>query len=132
MKEFFTKANAEEGVTLPLFTPDGTPTAHWLKIRGIDSDTFAMAEFEAKREMMNIAQIEDVRERDRRNMRNKTNLIASLVMGWSFEQECTKANVVNFLTQAPQIQEAINLAAGDRARFFKKGPPPSATGTEQG
>lgn len=132
MQEFFTKQNAEEGVTLPLFTPDGNATQHWLKIRGVDSDTFAMAEFEAKREMMNIAQIEDIRERDRRNLKNKTVLIASLVMGWSFELECTKDNVVNFLTNAPQIREAINVAAGDRARFFKKGPPPSATGTEQG
>jgi len=132
MKEFFTRQNAEEGVKFPLYTPDGKQTEHWIRIRGVDSELFQVAKYQRDREAIEISRIEDVSEQAKRNLQARTKLLASLVIGWSFEQEATLPNVVNFLTEAPQIADAINIAAGERSRFFKMGQIGSVSGTEQG
>jgi hypothetical protein len=43
MDAFYTRQKANEGIQLPLFLPDGTKTDHWIRIRGIDSDAFRIA-----------------------------------------------------------------------------------------
>jgi hypothetical protein len=43
MGAFYTRQKANEGIQLPLFLPDGTKTDHWIRIRGIDSDAFRIA-----------------------------------------------------------------------------------------
>ena len=89
MEAFFTRERANEGVEVPLYTPDGTKSQHWVRIRGVDSDAFREAEANSKREAFRVASIEDTVERAKAIQDAKLNLIAALVISWSFEKECT-------------------------------------------
>lgn len=120
MEAFFTRERANEGIEIPLYLPDGTKTEHWLRIRGVDSDHFRLAEAESKRDAMRVAMIEDPLERAKAIADAKLNLIAALVISWSFEKECTLENVKEFFRQAPQIADAVDQVASKRALFFAK------------
>lgn len=130
MQEFFTRQRAEEGVKIPLIRPDGKETEHWIKIRGVDSDAFRLAELEANRERAKALDLPSQTERDRASLEIRTKLLAALVFEWSFAEPCEFNTVVTFLTEAPQIADAINAKAGMRSSFFKQGQPSSVTGTE--
>jgi hypothetical protein len=121
MEAFFTREKANEGIEIPLYLPDGTKTEHWLRIRGVDSDHFRLAEAESKREAMRVAMIEDPLERAKAIADAKLSLITALVISWSFEEECTHENVKEFFRQAPQIADAVDQVASKRALFFGKG-----------
>lgn len=120
MEAFFTRERANEGVEVPLYTPDGTKSQHWIRIRGVDSDAFREAEANSKREAFRVASIEDTVERAKAIQDAKLNLIAALVISWSFEKECTPENVKEFFRQAPQIADAVDQVASKRALFFAK------------
>lgn len=120
MEHFFTREGANAGAKMQLYLPDGTISEHFVVVLGTDSDLFRKAEMEAKRAAANIAQIENAETRDSMIAEEQLNLIASLVTGWSFPQECTKKNVLRFLKEAPQIAENINTYAAQRSNFVKK------------
>lgn len=120
MEAFFTRERANEGVVIPLYSPDGTKTEHWLRIRGVDSDVFREAEANSKRDAFRVASIEDIVERGRAIKEAKLDLIASLVMEWSFDKECTFEAIKEFFRQAPQIADAVDQVASKRALFFEK------------
>ena len=120
MEAFYTRERANEGIEIPLYLPDGTKTEHWLRIRGVDSDHFRLAEAESKRDAMRVASIEDPVERAKAIQDAKLNLIAALVISWSFEEECTPENIKEFFRQAPQIADAVDQVASKRALFFAK------------
>jgi hypothetical protein len=118
MKEFFTREPANEGVKLPLTLPDGTPTEHYISVRGVDSDAFRIAEAEQRRKAVSIASIEDDAARLAAINESRIEMIASLVIGWSFPEDCSKKNILNFLREAPQIADQIDTVAGRRSLFF--------------
>lgn len=118
MSDFFTREKANSGIKLPLTLPTGEKTEHYLQIRGVDSDEFRAAEAAHIRQAVDFAQIEDVMERARKIDEAKTELIASLVVSWSFPMECNLENVVQFFNDAPQIMESVNKIAGKRKLFF--------------
>ena len=121
MKDFFTRDAANEGIELPLYLPGtNTPSGEWIRIRGVDSDEFRVAEVQSKRALRNIIEDSTVAP-EKAHQQAMTKLIASLVISWSFPEECTRENVVEFLVNAPQIEDAINQVAAKRALFFKKG-----------
>lgn len=118
MEQFFTRQKANEGKKLFLFEPSGSKTEHYLKVLGIDSDSFKAAEVEAKRKSSELGMVKDNYERSVKWLEIQRELIAELVVDWSFEQPCTKENVINFLKEAPQIEEQINSYCGKRTLFF--------------
>ena len=118
INQFFTRKKANEGRKVPLFLPDGSKSDDWLMIRGIDSDAFREADDEACRKAFELAAIEDELDRKEAFKSQKNNLVASLVIGWSFDVECTKENVIEFLTEAPQIADQVSQVARKRALFF--------------
>ena len=121
MDAFFTRGKANEGIKLPLWTPQGTKSEHWVRILGIDSDAFRTANAEAQRDAFRIAQIEDSAERAVEIALSKRRLVASLVTEWSFDRPCNVDTVADFFREAPQIMDAIDTAASRRAFFFAKG-----------
>lgn len=121
MDAFFTRGRANEGVQLPLYLPDGSKSEHWVRIRGVDSDVFRAAEADVKRDMFRIASMEDKAERAEAMTSGKRRLVAVLVCDWSFPKPCTVENVDAFLKEAPQIMDAIDVAASKRALFFVDG-----------
>ncbi len=118
MNAFFTREAANEGVQLPLYLPSGEKSEHWVRILGVDSDAFRYAESESRRDTFRLAAIEDLAARSEEIASSKRRLIASLVVAWSFPQECTLANVDAFFREAPQIMDAIDITASKRALFF--------------
>ena len=131
MKEFFTRQAANEGVKLPLQHPDGTPSGHWLQVRGIDSDSFRRAETKGKQRVMELLSVKDDHLREEEIEKAEVECIASLVAGWSFPQPLTQEEVVLFLTEAPQIREQVNSFAARRAAFFAKKSMRSAGGLKK-
>ncbi|QDP52365.1 MAG: hypothetical protein Unbinned4162contig1001_65 [Prokaryotic dsDNA virus sp.] len=131
MKEFFTRQKAEEGVSLPLQTPDGKDSEHKLTVRGVDSDVYRQAEFESKRKAAEIAQIEDLKDRYAAMRDEQRRLVAVLIIDWTFEAECTMENKIEFLTNAPQIEDVVNRFAGTRQAFFSKRSSSSTSGQKQ-
>lgn len=118
MDEFHTRTKANEGHKIPLYAADGRLTAHWLRIRGVDSDAFRKAQARQTRRVAEIAAL-DAEAREDAIMDATLEMQASLVIEWSFEMECTHANVKNFLREAPQIAAEVDKFASRRTFFFK-------------
>lgn len=118
-EKFFTRDKANEGVKVPLVTAAGEESEHWFRIRGIDSDNFRIAERDAKRKAIDIAQIGDVQKRAEAIREAEVIVIASLVADWSFDEECTVESVTIFLQHAPQIADMINQYSAVKSNFFK-------------
>jgi len=119
MEQFFTAEAANQGIKVPLVDPAGNRTEHWLQIYGVDSDHFRIADARAKRALAKTASLpEDERDLAVRDLVRA--LTAELVFAWSFPQECTHANVVEFFRKAPQVQESVDFFASRRAFFTAK------------
>lgn len=132
MEAFFTRARANEGVKLPLALPDGSPTEHWIRIRGIDSDQFKQAETEARRHAFELADIKDPVELQQAVSNDKLKLLAALVIDWSFaDRPCTQENIFALLREAPQIADEIDRLSARRRLFFKQGSTPSTSSPAQ-
>jgi hypothetical protein len=121
MNAFLTRGPANDGIELPLYTPDGNKSEHWVRILGVDSDKFRTADAASKREMIKAVGENMGKDFDLNQAVNdiKRRLIATLVIAWSFPQECTPENVEAFFKEAPQIMDSIDQAAGKRALFFQ-------------
>jgi hypothetical protein len=118
MKEFYTRARANEGAKMELVTPDGAKSEHYLIIAGIDSDTFRQAEAVQRRAVLALDPELSLEAREEAVEELRIELIASTVISWSFPIECTLKNVCDFLKEAPQIRSAINHFAANRKAFF--------------
>ena len=113
MEQFMIRAKANEGRKVFLADPaTGLMTDEWIIVRNRWCDEFQRAKAKAFQDA--IAEARDGDDAEGRTMR----LVASLVGGWSFEQECTAENVINFLTAAPQIVDQIDRLATKDGFFF--------------
>lgn len=130
---FHTRGAANDGIELPLSDPNGKLTKHWIRIRGVDSDAFRVAESKAKRNAIELALIEDDQTRAEAVRTIELGCIAALVISWSFEDEIamSESAVIEFLREAPQIADMINKAAARRASFFAQGSRSSLLGSKK-
>ncbi len=126
MEAFFTRQRANEGIEFPLDYPDGTPSPHRIRIRGIDSDAFKLAKADSARRLMELmANREKAKIDEVDHDQEQRKLLSTLVIGWTFNEPCTPENVVKLLREAPQLAEQIDRIAGRRHHFFPKGSPNS-------
>jgi hypothetical protein len=121
MTSFFTREKANTGLECPLWLPNGTKSEHSIKIRGMDSDEFREAEQNAQKALALAAASDNPKEVTRVYLEQKVLLVASLIISWTFPDECNMENCVKFLTEAPQILDAINKTASNRKLFFANG-----------
>lgn len=121
IRDFFTREDANEGTTLPLFTPSGDPTDHWIKIRSIDSDEYRKAEMDMRRAIYSNP-VEEGPKREAWLVEQRTKLIASLVIGWSLPDPCTIVAREELVREAPALSDKIEELASKRALFVKKKP----------
>jgi len=118
MSAFFTRDAANEGIKFPLYFPNGTRSDDFLIVRGVDSDIFRASSSAAQRDAAVISQIADDEERKAALVESQRKLMATLVAGWSFDEECTIDAVMNFFKQAPQIMDAIDKVVSNRSVLF--------------
>lgn len=117
-EDFYTKPNSDKGVKVLLMLADGSPSEHWLMVRGTDSDAFRKAKFEGARAIRDLPANANDWERAAARDDVVMNSLVSLIADWSFEEPCTPEAVREFLINAPQIADAVDSAAADRSRFF--------------
>ena len=125
MGAFDVLTKSTEGVKLPLFLPDGTATDEYLLVLGSDCKRFkkALSKFQNDRVQLANQLKKDKISKQRYDSaleENESILIASLVVGWSFPEDCNENNVVMFFESSPQVQESVNVFAGERTNFFEK------------
>jgi hypothetical protein len=118
MDEFHTRTKANEGHKIPLYTADGRLSAHWLRVRGVDSDVFRKAQTRQTRRVAELAALPDA-ERDEAIAEATLDMQTALVAEWSFDKPCTPENVKEFLREAPQIAAEVDKFASRRSFFFK-------------
>lgn len=123
MEKFFTRQKAQEGKKVPLCLPDGSPSEHWVVIRGVDSDAYREA-MEAQRKLMvaNTIEVDGKTVVDPAVFEGSADrLLAALVADWSFEEECNVESIIRFFKEAPQIRDDIDKLVTDRQYFFGGG-----------
>lgn len=117
-EDFYTVPKANAGVKIPLTREDGKDTGHWLLVRGTDSEAFRKARFEGARVIRDLPEDTSVEERAKVMDGVILDNLVALVAGWSFDEPLAPDAVREFLTNAPQVANAIDSAAADRSRFF--------------
>lgn len=128
---FFTRKTANEGKKIPLFTPAGEPTEHWLQVRGIDSDAFRAAATARQRKILDATSTAASKDEvTAAIVSTHFEQVAALVAAWSFDEPCTPENVTAFLREAPQIADQIDQVASKRGFFYAASSAPSSTTQE--
>lgn len=92
----------------------------WVEVIGVESDVFKDAELSVRRDLLMGVKLTQP-QIDRL-------IKASLIVGWSFEEECTTVNKVSALQMWPQNLTAyiVRVAEGRvNANFIKKESKPS-------
>ena len=122
MSDFFTKENSESGVKLDLLLPSGIESGHFLIVRGIDSFSFRVATNQALRaakDQVNHTKGE-ISIEDQLNIveSKELNRTASLIAGWSFDEECNTENVISFLENAPHVRQQVEAFSANRSNFL--------------
>jgi len=118
MEEFKTRERANTGHKIPLFTAGGVLTAHWVRVRGIDSDAFQRARTKQTRRIAEIVELKEG-EREEAVADATLEMLASLVAEWSFPEPCEHDASKYFLRDGPQIATAIDKLSSRRAFFFQ-------------
>lgn len=119
IEKFFTKEQADKGVKIELTYPDGSKSDEWLMMRGTDSSAFKLANHQVRIELIDLMEEENKEIVFTRTQEANIKLLSSLVADWSFDMELTEKNVINFLTQAPQIADKIDTLSTNRSLFTK-------------
>jgi len=139
MDQFKTREKASEGVKIPLLTPDGKKTDHWLLVRSSWSDEYQAAKNQLFRDATSHGkQIADAPESEKERLSAELDRLrraksgAALIVEWSFDgMECSEQAKIDFLIEAPQILAMVEHIAEDNRRFFGEGWTSSSSGESQ-
>ncbi len=119
ISDFYILDGANEGTEIPLETPDGKKE-EWIRIRSRDSEAYQTASLKARRERLAMSPDATQEEKDKQAEKRELDLYESLVIGWSFKEECNPVEIRKMLVNAPQIVELISNFSMLRALFTKK------------
>ena len=135
MSQFFTKENGNRLEELKLENLDGTPSDYHLLIRGSQSDAFKTAKMKASRLLAIAESSKDKLTEDGRAellVHCETMCVASLIGGWNFDEAYTPELALDFLKNAPQLEQQINtLAVRKGGGVDAKKNKPSTTGQKK-
>lgn len=127
--KFKTLAAANAGAKLMLKDPAGKETEDWVKVYGIDSDNFRRATNQMRRDTLayleanggpSVATKTDAYADFTHGQRLKVQV--ALVADWSFKEECSPANIIELLTNAPDVADQIDEFSSKRERFVAIAP----------
>lgn len=105
----------------PFVYPGQGDTGHWLKIRSQHSPEFRDADLKAQRQIsaMYLASGNNPENVDHEIIKDITlRAFTKLVAEWSFDEELTEDNIVEFLTDNPIAYDEINTLAAQDSLFF--------------
>lgn len=126
-KNYFTREAHNNPLRLFFAAPDGSGAEDWIDIVGLESDKFRSARDESERSF--YAGLTDIKDAEKRAeyisaqaKDSKLRMIASLVVGWSFDEECNVENALLLLAEAPFIADQIDRKAASTKEFLAKKP----------
>lgn len=116
--DLFTRPAANAGRRVDIPGPDGKPTGEWMTIRHVDCDDFRKkrAEILASAAMLPADTPAAERQRLRESMHR--DLLATLVTGWSLEDEFSRDNLMALLENAPYLADWIDRTSENASLFF--------------
>lgn len=116
--EFSTLSNSNKGVTLTIPNTGGET----ITVLGTDSDTAKKAQADIIRSLRDLPEDKATSEQEEleQSERNRLEFLSSLVVGWSFKEECNKQNVLAFLTQSPFVANFVDIEAAKISNFMGK------------
>jgi len=116
--DLFTRPAANAGRRVDIPGPDGKPTGEWMTIRHVDCDDFRKkrAEILASAAMLPADTPAAERQRLRESMHRE--LLATLVTGWSLEDEFSRDNLMDLLENAPYLADWIDRTSENASLFF--------------
>ncbi len=121
VKDYFTRESANEGVKIPLVNPrTGNKKEDWIKIRGVDSDEFREANLKNSRRLIDIAKLKTDKAKKEAERKGRIELIASLIISWSFDMPCNDESKIELLTNAPRIADIVDSMSMVDALFIEK------------
>ena len=95
----------------------GKQTEDWMDIRSSLSDEFMEARDATMQEVSTIVE-QNAEKRKEIVKELQLKMKVALVAGWSFDEAFNEKNVMDFLREAPQLQQMVMNVADDSARFF--------------
>jgi hypothetical protein len=115
---FITRPKSNAGVKLVIPETDGET----ITIIGVDSDKFKVVSIDLVRASAKAAEGKKLTDKqiDKRAADNRIALLAACVVGWSFSEKLTDANIKKLLIDAPQIALFIDNEAGNQSNFLGK------------
>lgn len=135
LSQFHTRSASNDGIDLPLVLPSGEDSGFSIKIRGSHSDAFKRASAQSRREAVKASagsrdsdsalydKLED----------SRLTLLSALVVSWDIIDDdgvpypCTRANIIDLLTEAPQIADEIDTMSS-KTELFTSPSKTSSTG----
>jgi hypothetical protein len=122
INNLFILKNAQEGKPMEVTFPNGIKTGDTITVLGSDSEKFRAAMAVARREEIDAIGEFDSKTKPEllaeKQHEGKLKLVSSLVTGWTFEEDCTKENVITLFRNAPYILEQVDSFAANRRNFF--------------
>ena len=129
LNKYKTRARANEGVRVHLVDPTtGAIGEDWIEVVSSLSDAFRDARDKALQDAGETSALGDEDKRKGALADVRERMHAALVKAWSFDEPCTPENVRAFLKEAPQVSDAVTIAADDHRRFFASGLTDSKSG----
>lgn len=125
VSQFHTRQGANEGIELPLFNAEGEKTDYAIQIRGSHSDAFKRAQAMSRRTAVGFATIDNEDELFDKIEEERIKMLSSLVISWNLKDDngkaypCTRENIIELFTEAPQIANQVDKLSSKSSLFLK-------------
>lgn len=139
MDKYKVKEEVEHGVKMNLMLPDGSLSEDYLMVLSTYSSAYKQEENKLLREAaLKRKELADsgktLSEDEQWEYKQSSNLrlLSSLVTGWSFkEQEFSKQNLIDWLKEAPTVQDQLDFFSQNHKAWFAAKLRSSSDGTKQ-
>ena len=124
-KSLFTRSDANEGIKVDLYLPNGEKSGFWLRILGKNSDTYRKGSTALTRLGIKLG---DVSEDELSKAFNEATvkILADCLIEWNLEDEegkpleLTDKNKLELFEEAPQIKDQVDRVISSQTLFCKK------------
>src|SRR4051812_36446186 len=108
--KFNTREGANRGMEMPVLGLDGKQSGETIVVHGKDSDVFQQANGRMRSAVLDYLDDKGLATRGteeyiRMTQEQQLLLQASLVISWSFEEECNQENITKLFRDAPYIAD---------------------------
>lgn len=116
--DLFTRPAANAGRRIDIPSPDGKSTGEWVTIHHTDCDSFRRKRAEVLAAAARLPPDMTADDRQRLLDAMHRELLATLVTGWSLDDEFTQAALLSLLENAPYLADWIDRTSERGSLFF--------------